>query len=248
VSLRAVRRAVALGFTLALCVVRFWLGHLRGPMTLERRALWLRDSARMVMRSMGIQLRVEGTPPTHGMVVANHLSYLDIVFLSAPMPCFFVAKAEIDRWPFFGKAARTGGTIFLDRASRASAETVVRTISERLALPVPILLFPEGTTTDGSHMLPFRTRLIDPVTKAGAPIIAACVRYVLEDGTPERELCWYGNAAFLPHLWKVLGSAGFHAEVRFGEPRVYPDRRMAADVTHAEIAAMRKGNEAVVSR
>ena len=246
-SLRAVRRAVALGFTLALCVVRFWLGHLRGRMTLERRALWMRDSARVVMRSMGLKLRVEGTPPTHGMVVANHLSYLDIVFLSAPMPCCFVAKAEIDRWPFFGKAARTGGTIFLDRGSRASANAVAATISERLALAVPILLFPEGTTTDGSHMLPFRTRLIDPVTKAGAPITAACVRYVLEDGTPERELCWYGDAAFLPHLWKVLGSAGFRAEVRFGEPRVYPDRRMAADVTQAEIAAMRNGDAVVTS-
>jgi len=68
---------------------------------------------------------------------------------------------------------------------------------------------------------------------------------VLEDGTPESELCWYGDAAFLPHLWKVLGAAGFHAEVRFGEPRVYPDRRMAADVTQAEIAAMRTGSEAV---
>jgi 1-acyl-sn-glycerol-3-phosphate acyltransferase len=242
VSWRAVRRAVALGLTLALCVMRFWLGHLRGRMTLERRAKWMRDSARMVMRSMGLELRVEGTPPTHGMVIANHLSYLDIVFLSAPMPCFFVAKAEIDRWPFFGKAARTGGTIFLDRASRASANAVARIITERLALPVPILLFPEGTTTDGTQMLPFRTRLIDPVTKAGAPITAASIRYVLEDGTPESELCWYGDAAFLPHLWKVLGSAGFHVEVRFGEPRVYPDRRMAADVTQAEIAAMRESS------
>ena len=241
-NLRAVRRAVALGFTLAFCVLRFWLGHLRGPMTLERRAQWMRDSASVVMRSMGIHVRVEGTPPAHGMVVANHLSYLDIVFLSAPMPCFFVAKAEIDRWPFFGKAARTGGTIFLDRSSRSSANSVARTITARLALPVPILLFPEGTTTDGSHMLRFRSRLIDPVTKAGAPITAASIRYVLDDGTPERELCWYGDATFLPHLWKVLGSSGFHAEVRFGEAKIYPDRRTAADATQAEIEAMRSAS------
>ena len=246
-SLRAVRRAVALGLTLALCVVRFWLGHLRGRMTLVRRANWMRDSALMVMRSMGLKLRVEGTPPTHGMVVANHLSYLDIVFLSAPMPCAFVAKAEIDRWPFFGKAARTGGTIFLDRSSRASANSVARTITERLALPVPVLLFPEGTTTDGSHMLRFRSRLIDPATKAAAPITAASIRYVLEDGTPERELCWYGDATFLPHLWKVLGSAGFHAEVHFGEPKIYPDRRTAADATHDEIEAMRGDQVPVLS-
>jgi 1-acyl-sn-glycerol-3-phosphate acyltransferase len=247
VSLRAVRRAVALGFTLAFCVLRFWLGHLRGRMTLERRALWMRDSARLAMRSMGIRSRVEGTPPTHGLVVANHLSYLDIVFLSAPMPCFFVAKAEIDRWPFFGKAARTGGTIFLDRASRASANSVARTITERLSLPVPVLLFPEGTTTDGSHMLRFHSRLIDPATKAAAPITAASIRYVLEEGTPERELCWYGDATFLPHLWKVLGASGFHAEVHFGEAKIYTDRRTAADETQAEIEAMRRAHEPFLS-
>ena len=120
-SFRAARRAVALGLALVLCVVRFWLGRLQGPYTLERRALWLHSTARLVMTSLGIGARLEGRPPTHGLVVANHLSYLDIVILSAVMPCFFVSKVEVDGWPFFGEAARSGGTIFLDRASRSSA-------------------------------------------------------------------------------------------------------------------------------
>lgn len=241
-SLRAVRRAVALAFTLAWCVLRFWLAHLKGRMTLERRALWLRDSCRAIMLAMGIESRVEGRPPARGLVVANHLSYLDIVILSAQMPCFFVAKAEIDRWPFFGKAARSGGTIFLDRGSHLSATTVAREIARRLTLSVPVLFFPEGTTTDGSELLRFRSRLFDPATTAGASITAASIRYVLSDSTPERELCWYGDATFLPHLWKVLGAAGFHAEVRFGQPRLYPDRRTAADATQAEVEAMRNAD------
>ncbi|HXR37654.1 MAG TPA: lysophospholipid acyltransferase family protein [Terracidiphilus sp.] len=240
-SLRAVRRAVALAFTLAWCVLRFWLAHLGGRMTLEHRALWVRDSCRVIMRSMGIESRVEGHPPARGLVVANHLSYLDIVILSAEMPCFFVAKAEIDGWPFFGKAARSGGTIFLDRGSHLSATTVVREIARRLPLQVPVLFFPEGTTTDGSQLLRFRSRLFDPATVSGAPITAASIRYVLADGTPERELCWYGDATFLPHLWKVLGAGGFHTEVCFGQPRIYPDRRTAADSTQAEVEAMRNG-------
>jgi 1-acyl-sn-glycerol-3-phosphate acyltransferase len=238
-SLRAARRAVALVLTLASFIVRYWLGRLRGPYTLERRALWMQDCARLMMRSMGIQSSVQGRPPTHGLVVANHLSYLDIVILSAAMPCFFVAKMEIDAWPFFGKAARSGGTIFLDRASRASANSVASQMTQRLQMPIPVLLFPEGTSTDGSQVLPFHSRLIHPATEAGAPITAAAIRYVIEDGTPERELCWFGDALFLPHLWKTLGTAGFSAEVRFGEPRVYPDRRTAAEATHAEIEAMR---------
>ena len=215
--------------------------RLRGPMALERRALWLQASARSILISLGIESQVEGQPPACGLVVANHLSYLDILIISAAMPCFFVAKMEIDGWPYFGRAARTGGTIFLDRSSRASAKSVAEQIGERLQLPVPVLLFPEGTSTDGAQVLRFHSRLIDPATTAGAPITAAAVRYVVEDGdVEERELCWYGDESFTTHLWKVLGVAGFSARLWFGEPQIYSDRRIAADRTHAEITAWRE--------
>jgi len=237
---------VALGLTLAVCVLRYWLGRLRGPYTLERRALWMHDAARLTMRSMGIRSTVEGPLPARGLIVANHLSYLDIVILSAAVPCFFVAKAEIGNWLYFGRAARSGGTIFIDRGSHLSAMSVTRQITERLPLPVPVLFFPEGTTTDGSRMLRFRSRLFEPAVVAASPVTAASIRYVLSDGTPERELCWYGEATFLPHLWKALGTAGFSAQVRFGEARIYSDRRTAADATRVEVEAMRGGQTAVV--
>ncbi|MFY9855942.1 MAG: lysophospholipid acyltransferase family protein [Terracidiphilus sp.] len=237
-SFRTIRRAVALVFALGLCIVRYWLLRLRGPITMERRALWTQQSARGILARLGIHYCVDGTPPTHGLVVANHLSYLDILILSAAMPCFFVAKMEIGGWPFFGKAARTGGTIFLDRSSLASAMTVADQMTERLKLPIPVLLFPEGTSTDG-QMLRFHSRLIDPATTAGAQITTAAIQYVLDDGTPERELCWFGDEQFVPHLMKVMCAAGFSARVRFGQPRVYSDRRVAADETYDEIADMR---------
>jgi 1-acyl-sn-glycerol-3-phosphate acyltransferase len=240
--LRQVRRAVALMSVLALCVVRYWLKRIRGPLTLEMRAVWLQQSAIMILKCMGIGFDVEGQPPACGLVVSNHLSYLDIIIISAAMPCFFVAKMEIGGWPFFGNAARTGGTIFLDRSSLASAMSVADQITERLRLPVPVLLFPEGTSTDGAQVLRFHSRLIDPATTAGAPITAAAIRYVLEGGMKERELCWYGDESFTTHLWKVLGVAGFSAHLHFGEPKIYPDRRTAADETHAEITAWREAN------
>ena len=238
-SLRAARRAVALGWALALVIFRFWRLRLRGPVTLESRALWMQSSCRLVLDGLGVHYRVEGAPPTGGLVVANHLGYLDILILSAAMPCFFVSKMEIAGWPFFGTAARAGGTIFLDRSSLASANSVAEEIIQRFKLPVPVLLFPEGTTSDGSQVLPFRSRLIASATAAGAPITAAAIRYVIDGGIEERELCWIGDAAFLPHLWKMLGTPGFFAVVRFGQPRLYPDRRAAADATYAEISAMR---------
>ncbi len=240
--LRRFRRAVALVFALFLCIVRYWLKRIRGPLSLEQRAVWLQQAARMIMKSVGIGSQVEGQPPACGLVVSNHLSYLDIIIISAAMPCFFVAKMEIGGWPFFGKAARTGGTIFLDRSSLASAMSVADQMTERLRLPVPVLLFPEGTSTDGAEVLRFHSRLIDPATTACAPITAAAIRYAIDGGVEERELCWYGDESFTTHLWKVLGVAGFSAQLRFFEPKIYSDRRTAADQTHAEITAWREAH------
>jgi 1-acyl-sn-glycerol-3-phosphate acyltransferase len=241
--LRRYRRAVALVLALVLCVLRFWLLRLRGPLTWERQAGWSQSAGSLVLKALGVHYRVEGWPPTHGLVVSNHLSYIDILVLAAAMPCFFVAKIEIGGWPFFGKAARSNGTIFVDRGSLSSAMSVAEQMTERLKLPiqVPVLLFPEGTSTDGSQVIRFHSRLIDPATSIGAPITTAAIRYVIDGGVEERELCWYGDESFATHLWKVLGTAGFSAEVRFGEPRVYTDRRIAADETRAEIEAMRNG-------
>src|SRR6516225_6801594 len=110
--LRRLRRAVALAIALASCILRYWVARLRGPMTMERRALWLQEASKGVLESLSIRYAVYGGPPVCGLVVSNHLSYLDVLILSAVMPCFFIAKAEVDRWPIFGKAARAGGTLF----------------------------------------------------------------------------------------------------------------------------------------
>jgi 1-acyl-sn-glycerol-3-phosphate acyltransferase len=105
-----------------------------------------------------------------------------------------------------------------------------------------VLLFPEGTSSDGSRVLRFHSSLFEPAFAAAAPITAAAVRYVLEEGKHERDLCWFDDSLFLPHLWKVLGTAGFFAEVTFGEPHGYPNRSAAAEVTHNGVAAMRAGS------
>jgi 1-acyl-sn-glycerol-3-phosphate acyltransferase len=232
---------VALGSVLALCIPRLWLYRLRGPLTLERRALWGQETGRQLIAALGIRFTVTGPLPKRGLLVANHLSYLDILIFGTIVPCFFVAKAEIARWPFFGWMSRTGGTIYIERTSRASALAVTKEIGRRLDLPVMVLFFPEGTSTDGSQLLRFRSRLFTPAVEAQAPVTAASVRYVPDDGTPERELCWFGDAPFLPHLLRNLGGPGFTAEVHFGESRTYSSFREAADATQAEVEEMRSG-------
>jgi len=243
---RRLRRAVALAGSLGWCMIRFGLKRLAGPVPLLWRAHWVQSSSRNILRSLGIHARVQGVPTRRGLVVANHLSYLDILVLSAAYPCFFVAKIEIGGWPFFGRAARIGGTIFVDRGSLESAISVAQQMTERMQmdLDVPVLLFPEGTSTDGKQVLRFHSRLIDPATTLGAPISTAAIRYIMGDGTPEIELCWYGDETFVNHMWKVMGVGDFWADVRFGSTQTFSNRRLAADATHDEIVAMRSASAA----
>ena len=238
-TLRQGRRAVALAWALALNLVKLAVMRAGGKFTPERRALWLQSSCRRVLRGMGIGFSVQGEPPARGLLVSNHLSYLDILIYSAAAPCVFVSKAEIAQWPYFGFAAKQSGTLFIDRSSRASAQRVAHEIAERLAIAVPILVFPEGTSSDGSAVMRFHSSLFEPAAAAQAPVTAAAVRYIVENGVPERELCWYGDEDFLPHLWRTLNTPGFRAVVQFAAPRVFADRRTAAAETHAEVAQMR---------
>ena len=245
---RALRRAVALAFALAGCILSYWFLRVRGPITLVDRAQWLHRASCRVLRALGIRPSVYGRSPSHGLVVSNHLSYLDIAIISSVIPCFFVSKAEIAAWPYFGRAARTGGTLFIDRTSRASTAQVANQISARLKLPIAVLLFPEGTSSDGSQVLRFHSALFEPAIVAGAPVTAAAVRYVLDNGAQESDLCWFGDAGFLPHLWKALGASGFSAHVTFAEPRIYSDRRSAAATAHEEVVAMRAEECSQLSR
>ena len=242
-SFRAVRRAVTLGLVLIYCLMRAIVSRLSGPDTIERRAAWNHESTQTALKLLGVRMKVTGTPPSRGLVVANHLSYLEILVFGAAFKCALVSKTEVSRWPLFGTLARAGGTLFIDRSSRASAESVTEQIAERLKGTVPVLFFPEGTSTDGSKLLLFHSRLFTPAAEAGVPVTAAAVRYVPDDGSPEETLCWYGNQPFLPHVWRTLGGPNFTAEVEFGEPQIYPDRRTAARATHDEIEAMRSGQQ-----
>jgi 1-acyl-sn-glycerol-3-phosphate acyltransferase len=227
--------AVALLYSLyCFCKLR-WSGR----DSLENRAHWQHEAALRVLDIFGIRLRVTGNLPRGGLMVANHLSYLDIVTFSAALPAFLVSKVEIGGWPFFGTLARAGGALFVDRSSRASAEATTRLIADRLRGPVPVLFFPEGTSTDGSRVLRFHSRFFIPAVNAGLPVTAAAVRYIPEDGSAESKLCWFGDTEFLPHLLKNLGGPNFSAEIQFGEARVYENRRVAAQQTYAEVVAMR---------
>ena len=188
---------------------------------------------------MGVRLDCRGPRPVEGLVCANHLSYLDILVCAAAAPCVFVSKIEIRRWPLFGFFARAAGTIFIDRQSRASTDAVAQQIGAVFATGVPVLLFPEGTSTDGSRVLRFHPSLLDPAVRSQTPIAAAALGYRARS-VPERDLCWFGDAAFLPHLLRTLTRARLEAIVEFyPEPASYTDRKAAALDLQEKVEAMR---------
>jgi 1-acyl-sn-glycerol-3-phosphate acyltransferase len=245
VSWLAAWRGFLLAVSLLFCALRFQGTRLvaflrRRRVTAHQRAEWMHFCAHVVLASMGIHYRVEGEPPAEGtLIVANHLSYLDIVIVSAALPCAFVAKQEIGDWPLFGVLAKMGGAIFVDRGSRASAWDAADAMSFRLGDGVPVVLFPEGTSTDGSDVIRFHSTLFASAVEGQLPVVPAAVFYERRGTGTERDLCWFGDETFLPHLLRVLEVDGFTAVVRFAKAEVFPDRGTAAWRSHDAVEAMR---------
>lgn len=192
------------------------------------------------MLSIGLECEARGERPVEGLIVSNHLSYLDILAYASTMPCVFVAKSDVRSWPVFGFLARCGGTIFIDRGNRAGAAEVVQQIAEALKAGVAVLIFPEGTSTDGSVVLRFHPSLLEPAVQCGAPVRAAAVGYRLPGGN-ESDLCYYGDVRFVPHLLATLGRIGVTAQIEFHPDTVqYGDRKAAALDLQEKVEALRK--------
>lgn len=218
----------------------FLLLRLRGEPSIRARALWLHRCCGVVLRRLGIQRRVAGELPAHGLIASNHLSYLDILLYGATVPCIFVSKVEVRRWPLLGLLAALGGTVFLNRKSAASTAAAARRIEELLTAGVVVLVFPEGTSSDGAEVLRFHASLFEPAVRVQALVTAAAIEYSAGAGTIERDLCYYGDISFAPHLVQTLQVPEVAATLRFGPSgKVYGDRKEAARLTREAVAALR---------
>ena len=206
---------------------------------LQDRAQWLHASCAMILRRLGIATAARGRRPPQGLICSNHLSYLDILVYAAVLPCVFVSKREVARWPAIGWYARMGGTIFVDRQSRSDTGEVTRQIAAVLQQGVPVLLFPEGTSTDGSIVQRFHPSLLEPAVQLDAEMTAAAIGYRAHDAH-ERDMCWYGDAPFTPHLVRTMTRKGITAEVEFyPSPAAHRDRKAAAIELREQVQALR---------
>ncbi|MFZ9931826.1 MAG: lysophospholipid acyltransferase family protein [Chthoniobacterales bacterium] len=241
-----IRRIVRLAFFAAflpLTLPAYLLFRRRGRgNTAGQGVLWLQWMLRVAMGIVGGRLTVRGTPPRRGLIVSNHLSYIDIAALGSACPCSFVSKAEIRAWPFIGWAAELAGTVFVRRAHRREVTGQVEDIKNALARGVPVILFPEGTSTDGATVLPFRSALLQAALETGCGVTPAALGYRADPpGDTIRDICWWGGVGFVAHLWRFLGLRSFEVTVIFGQSSpALLDRKKEAAKLHEEVCRLRE--------
>lgn len=192
---------------------------LRPARTSAEGAYRIHRYCRRVVRALGVTWSVEGELPQTGAVVSNHLSYLDILLYSAIRPFVMVAKAEVRGWPGIGWVTRQAGTVYVVRGGGpATYPGVNRAMAEAYCSGLPVLFFPEGTTTDGSEVQPFRRGLFHSVLNEGVPLQIAALSYSVEDpkATVAKDVCWWGDALLAPHLFRLAAARGVRAKIRFG--------------------------------
>jgi len=212
--------------------------------SLASRAEWLHTACERATSSLGLELDFAGETPASGLIVSNHLSYLDIVVLATRMPCVFVAKREVAGWPVFGWFARRSGTIFVDRENRRDVARANHEIAAALAAGVRVVIFPEGTTSGGDKVLPFRASLLEPALRLSSPLTTAGITYQVEPGTVARDVSYWGDMTLLPHLLNLLRRRKVGARISIGHGRpARGDRKSLARALRLEIDQLRQSDE-----
>ena len=218
-TFRAAGRVCWFGWEVVVIILNYFLTAARAPKEQQRleRAAWLSRSSRRHLKIFGYSADVSGDIPKSGLLISNHLSYLDVLAISAVTPAVFVSKAEVRRWPLFGWFAAIAGTVFVERERRTHVGEVNREIETALAAGALVVIFAEGTSTNGETILPFRTSLLEPAARGGHEISVGWLHYELADGDARNEVCYWGDHSFFPHLLNLLGRKTVRATLRFAK-------------------------------
>ena len=239
-----VRFALLLGLSLCYAPVYLLVWKLRGRMPAAIAASWSRQLGRV----LGLRIEVSGSPSDAGrtLFVCNHVSYLDIVVLAALLDARFVSKDDVQRWPVVGRLAAWRGTYFIDRRSLRRSAALCASLREALR-NFDLILFPEGTTSNGETVLRFKTTLFNAVMDDGGQALAVqpiSLCYVrdrqgrLLDGPRADQYAWYRDMTLAPHFARVLCRPGAVVSVRFHEviaPGAHDDRKALAAASECAV-------------
>ena len=204
---------------------------------IERIEWW----SRKTLRLMGIALQVEGQPAVGGaLMVANHISWLDITALHAVCPhARFVSKADVKHWPLLSHLADASNTLYLERERKRDALRVVHQMAGALQSGDLIAVFPEGTTSDGRTLLPFHANLLQAAITTGAPVQPVALRFSDRSQAISAAVEFVGATTLVQSVWRVACGEGLTAHVCLLAPRASAsaERRALAELLRADIAA-----------
>ncbi|MDM7456271.1 MAG: lysophospholipid acyltransferase family protein [Tepidimonas sp.] len=196
---------------------------------------------------LGVVLRTDGELPLRGplLVVANHVSWLDILAIDAARPCRFVSKSDVRHWPLLGRLVAGAGTLFIERDRKRDALRVVHHLAERLQAGDVLAVFPEGTTSDGRTVLPFHANLLQAAVATGAPVQPLGLAYRPAAAGPDTLArhdapVYVGDATLIASLWRVLTATDLAVHLRWGVPQTAEgrDRRTWAADLRAQVAGL----------
>lgn len=187
--------------------------------SVSRRRDAVRGWSLRLLRILGVRLHVEGDVPAGDegpvMLVANHVSWIDIFVINAALPVRFVAKSEIRSWPAIGWLSAKTGTLFIERARRRDTARINSEIAQAMTGGDVVAVFPEGTTTDGSQVLRFHGALLQPALMAGASVYPVALRFERGDGSLCIEAAYDGDKSLWQSLLAIVAQPAVHVRLWF---------------------------------
>lgn len=203
--------------------------------------LWHRG----LLRILGLRLTVSGRPPQPpALIVANHISWVDIPALGAICSGHFVAKAEIAKWPILGWLAAQAGTYYIKRGNKSASAAVATCMTGAFQRHESVLLFPEGTSTDGTQVRLFHARLFVAAIESACPVQPVAISYPGANGSIHPAAPFIGDDTLLAHIWRLLRARGeitIHLHFLASQPITDPDARAIAERARRAVAAHHKG-------
>ena len=199
-----------------------------------------------LLRILGIGLDAAGTPRGGAtLVVANHVSWLDILAINAVHPCRFVSKADVRHWPLIGWLVACGGTLFIERERKRDALRVVHQVADALRQGQTLAVFPEGTTSDGHGLLPFHANLLQAAVSTGAPVQPVALRFSDATEPVSQAAAYVGDTHLLRSVWMIVTARGMRVRVDWlaPMPMTGDDRRVVSEVLRQRILAALRGDD-----